>query len=405
MYIFVGLLYSEKRRKEIINDVKTSLESAANTYQWGLLYGLKENTKETIKIINSVPMGVFPQYSNILSERSCMEEENGFEINNIGYLNLPIIKQKQRKEGLYKRLQNIIKNIDEEITVVLYSLYSPYLKALHKLKKEYPNFQYIIIVPDVPCQYGVESPNKFKRWISRKVGYESLALSECADGYIFLTEFMNDIINKKGYPYEIIEGIASIGNMPEKTLLNEKPVILYTGKLDRVFGIGSLLDAYLKLPKDSAELWIAGGGDMQDEIKALSEKNCGVKFFGYCTKEEVFELQAKAWILVNPRSRKDEYTKYSFPSKTMEYLATGKPVVMNCLPGIPPEYAEHIFYFPEETPESMAETFQYILNLPATDLAERGEKQLEFIRDKKCGTVQAKKIVKLKEKYFNKEEE
>ena len=41
---------------------------------------------------------------------------------------------------------------------------------------------------------------------------------------------------------------------------------------------------------------------------------------------------------MNPRSADAEYTKYSFPSKTIEYLATGVPVVMNRLPGIPEEY-------------------------------------------------------------------
>ena len=404
MYIFVGLLYSEVRRQQIIKEVKTALESAANTYQWGLLHGLQNVTDEQIEIINSVPMGSFPKQSKILKEKATVEEENGFTIDNIGYWNFPIIKQYQRSRGLYKRICKIVKNTNQPVTVVLYSLYYPYLKALDKLKKKYSHFQYIVIVPDLPCEYGIESPNKIKRWINRKLGYKSLAFAEKADGYIFLTEYMSDVINKKNRPYEIIEGIGRAGKISTVEFESgEKPIILYTGTLDKVFGIRTLLEAYLCLPENSAELWIAGAGDAQDELKEISARNKNIKFFGYCTKEKVFEMQNKASILVNPRPGKDEYTKYSFPSKTMEYLSTGKPVAMNRLPGIPKEYEEHVFFFKEETPASMAETFNLIFNLSSMELAERKEKQQDFIQNQKCSNVQAQKIVKLKNEYFSKD--
>ena len=401
MYIFVSLLYSEAKRKQVIKEVKAPLESAANTYQWGLLHGLKESTQEEIKILNSVPMGTFPMQSKILREQDSVEKDNGYEIDNIGYWNIPVIKQAQRFKGLYKRLRKILESTNESITIILYSLYYPYLKALDKLKKKYPNFQYIIIVPDLPCEYGIESSKKLKRWISRKMGYKALDFAQHADGYILLTEAMNSIVNKKNQPYEIVEGIGSIIDRGTNTSKYEKPVILYTGNLDGVFGIESLLKAYLELPKGLAELWIAGGGDMQSQIQALSSQDTGIKFLGYCTKEEVLEMQANARILANPRSGKEEYAKYSFPSKTMEYLASGKPVAMNRLPGLPREYEEYLFFFKDESSQGMAETLQQIFALSLEDLKEREQRQLDFIRNKKCGAAQARKIIKLKESYFN----
>ena len=403
MYIFVGLLYSDARRKQIINQVKTSLESAANTYQWGLLGGLQNNTQERITIVNSVPMGTFPRQSNILCEKSFIEKENNFEIDNIGYCNLPIIKQHQRAKGLYKRLCKILKEEQEQVTIILYSLYHPYLKALDRLKRKYSHFQYIVIVPDLPCEYGIESSNKVKRWLNRRVGYKALSLAKKADGFIFLTEYMHAVLDMKECPYEIIEGIGYLNEDSSETPISERPVILYTGNLDRVFGIGSLVEAYLQLPEGTAELWIAGGGNMQDEIQTLSRQNQGVKFLGYCTKEEVHTMQAKAWVLVNPRSGQDEYAKYSFPSKTMEYLSSGRPVAMNRLPGIPQEYEKYIFFFEEESPVSMAKTFQEIFNLSLEELEERKRRQLDFIRNQKSGKAQASKIIKLKETYFNKD--
>lgn len=401
MYIFVGLLYSEKRRKQMIRDAKVALESAANTYQWGLLRGLVNITDEPVCVINSVPMGTYPKQSSVFLEKSCREQENGVEIDNIGYVNVPIIKQRQRTNGLYHRLCHMIKHADEQVTVIAYSLYHPYLKALHRVKKKFPHIQYVLIVPDLPCEYGIESPYKLRRWINRKVGYRSLSLAEHADGYVFLTGPMNDVVNKKGKAYEIIEGIGTVlPTLDTDQSVDAKKVILYTGSLDKVFGIDKLIDAYLQLNRENTELWIAGAGDMQADIDALSKCNTGIKYWGYCTKEQVFKLQARADVLANPRSAKDEYVKYSFPSKTMEYLSTGKPVAMNPLPGMPREYAEHVFLFEQETSQSMAATLNDIFSSSPEQLLAKKKKQLAFIQNEKCGEEQARKILKLKQDHF-----
>mgnify|MGYP003303651866 CR=1 FL=1 len=44
-------------------------------------------------------------------------------------------------------------------------------------------------------------------------------------------------------------------------------------------------------------------------------------FTGKIDRSQVLALQRSATVLVNPRRNNEEYTKYSFPSKTMEYLA------------------------------------------------------------------------------------
>ena len=45
-------------------------------------------------------------------------------------------------------------------------------------------------------------------------------------------------------------------------------------------------------------------------------------------------------MLVNPRPDNEEYTRYSFPSKNIEYLLTGKPVVAYLLSGMPEVYQD-----------------------------------------------------------------
>ena len=60
-----------------------------------------------------------------------------------------------------------------------------------------------------------------------------------------------------------------------------------------------------------------------------------------------------ATLLINPRFSNEEYTKYSFPSKNMEYMASGTPILTTKLPGMPKEYYEYIYLFEEESIEGM----------------------------------------------------
>ena len=167
--------------------------------------------------------------------------------------------------------------------------------------------------------------------------------------------------------------------------------------MGKKFGMELLLDAFEKMPQNSAKLCFAGGGDAVPIVQEASKKNPNVQYLGYCSKEEVFALQNKASILVNPRSAYEEYTKYSFPSKTMEYLSMGKPVAMNKLPALPEEYEEHLFLFAEETAESMAKTFLGILAMDDAQIKAHVQRQLAFIEQEKSEKKQAQKILALVE--------
>ena len=46
---------------------------------------------------------------------------------------------------------------------------------------------------------------------------------------------------------------------------------------------------------------------------------------------------------MNVRNPKDEFTAYSFPSKTIEYMSSGTPLLTSHLPGIPQEYFDFCY--------------------------------------------------------------
>ena len=78
-------------------------------------------------------------------------------------------------------------------------------------------------------------------------------------------------------------------------------------------------------------------------FKKLAQQYPAVKYKGVAPNAVIVEEELKATLLVNPRPTGEEYTKYSFPSKNMEYMASGTPVLTTCLPGMPAEYNEYVY--------------------------------------------------------------
>ena len=112
-------------------------------------------------------------------------------------------------------------------------------------------------------------------------------------------------------------------------------------------------------------------------------------------REEVLKLQQKATLLVNPRTPEGEFTKYSFPSKTMEYFASGKPTLLYRLPGIPDEYFEYCYTVDTLGVDALSETLSCILNLSNEKLEQKGRCARNFVLSQKNPIVQCTKIVQL----------
>ena len=107
------------------------------------------------------------------------------------------------------------------------------------------------------------------------------------------------------------------------------------------------------------------------------------------------KLQQKATVLINPRNNDGEYTKYSFPSKTMEYMLSGKPVIMYKLDGVPDEYDSYLYYIGGNTADDIKKTILEVLNKSEKELESFGQKAAEFVSENKNSVVQAKRILTL----------
>ena len=109
-------------------------------------------------------------------------------------------------------------------------------------------------------------------------------------------------------------------------------------------------------------------------------------------------MQKNATIIVNPRQNNEEFTKYSFPSKNMEYLSSGVPVIAYKLDGIPDEYDDYILYPEDNSSDGLYKKIKSVLDMSEEERQSVGEKARCFVVENKNKNRQAQRIFEFIEK-------
>ena len=348
--VFIGFVFDEEKEQQLLRTSRRGVATAANQYQKGFLSGLPN----PVKILSTLSTGAFPRGNKRLLFKKEQKNTRMGEITYLPFLNVYIIRDWMFQRGLYRELSRIVAS-QEHTMVYVYSLYMPSLKAMKKLKKKFGDkVRYCLIIPDLPGKYGLVRKG-IKGLRDRQEVKAKMTLPNGADSFIFLTDAMKELFDPK--PYAVVEGFLPDCDF-DYTAPRTPKSVLYTGSLNRAFGFGTLLEAFSSISDPDAQLWVCGAGDMEEVIKAAANKDPRIQFKGFLPKKEIAALQTRCDVLINPRADEGMYTKYSFPSKTMEYLLSGSKVVMYRLPGIGEEYYRYIRTIDAPGPEAMAKALQ-----------------------------------------------
>lgn len=318
---------------------------------------------------------------------------------NIRYRYVPIVAFPGIKQIIYfiytflYTLYWCLKNIRSEKIIMsslmrIYQYPSVWLGACLFRCKQYT------IACDVPWMTTIQvttSKLSLKEQISIWLGKKLCAFF---DGYIFLTEAMNEVLNPKNRPYIVIEGFCDhkMANIPNRLEdKEEKRIIIYAGGLNIKYGILNLVEAIKELHDDSIELWLFGSGDLDEILK--KETSQYIRFFGPRSNDEVISAEIKATILINPRPTADEYTIYSFPSKTLEYMVSGTYTMTTRLNGIPAEYFNYCGVIEDYSIKGIVAALSATLEMSNYQLHKKGILAKEFVLKNKNNKTQAKRVI------------
>lgn len=214
------------------------------------------------------------------------------------------------------------------------------------------------------------------------------------DSFVFLTKQMNEIYNPLNKPYIVMEGSVDHTFSPDLEITKQQSsIIMYAGAIEAEYGFNELVQAFMTLSNPNIELHIYGAGKFVNTLIQYSNQDNRIKYMGVVNNEQIVAAEQRATLLVNPRLTNQDFVKYSFPSKTSEYMLSGTPLLTTKLPGIPNEYFDYLYTFNEETIDGMAHTIQEIISLPSEELQKKGKSAQKFVLKNKNNIIQSKRLV------------
>ena len=393
--LFLGGVFDESHNDEIIYKTRTYVEYAANNFQKKIIYGLRA-CNVPLEVVSIPFLGAYPKaYSDVcFSGFANMDKDKSgyryYNFNNIfGYRNF------SRYHAAKKGLLDFVKYDDDQKLIIVYSPHTPFIQAANWAKRIDRRIKVCMVVPDLP-QYMNLSDNQsiiyrcLKYIDIKQFKYENKSV----DSYIILTEQMSRVLKIGSRPYEVVEGIyEAVSGVANKEIGVRK--IVYTGKLNNAFGVLNLVKAFIQIPDPNIRLVICGEGEAKDEIVRIAADDTRIDFKGQVSSDVARQCILDGDILVNPRQNYSEYTKYSFPSKIIDYLATANPVVAYRLDGMPEQYSDFIYYVPQNTIESLRDTILDVLNASEGEIRTKTAAALSYINANLSREAVAKKILSL----------
>ena len=242
------------------------------------------------------------------------------------------------------------------------------------------------IFTDLPEFLGTFVPQEkrtFRQKIKLKMHYVSF---NQYDNFVLLTKQMMNRIKKANEHNSIV--IEGFGNTKvfENLTVNKKKQILYAGSLQKEYGIMDLINAFLNIHDkfEDYKLVIYGKGDMESKIKALINKIDFIDFRGMASIDVILQEEVDSMLLINPRpthsnQEENKYTKFSFPSKNMEYMSSGTAMIGYKLPGMPDEYEEYIYVIKDEGEIGIRDTLTKVLMKSDDEIIKQGKMAQLFI--------------------------
>jgi glycosyltransferase involved in cell wall biosynthesis len=280
----------------------------------------------------------------------------------------------------------------------IYSAHSPFLIAA-VIIRFFSGTRFFVIVPDLPSMMNEGSARgRFFCLIKR---FDQLLIEWClsySSGLSFVTEQMSEKLSKNAsIPYVVIEGLATEKNSNNLGVVSSgrhlKPYFMYSGGISEAYGVGCAIRALVST-NINADFFLCGSGPLEGYINDIGKIDNRIKWLGFLGQQQLRDFQSNALALILVRSPTDEFVKYSFPSKLIEYMISGRPVICTRLPGIPDVYFEYLMVIDDCDEGTVAAALNSIF-LDADIYQRRALRGVDFIKTRTNPTIRVKEFLAL----------
>ena len=399
--LFLGKVFPDDQlfAKEIEPYIVSNMQEAADCFQKNIIDGLLAYYSD-VSIFSMLPIDSWPLHYKKAYNKKLLYTFKGAEAEIMPTCNITCVKQIINPSIVFKCAKQWCDSKGSTIkkVVICYTPSLTFMKSLNRLKKRYKELYIVQVIADIP-EFAENDNSHGIKAILRKSRVKKLnELNSIVDGYVLLTEHMAQkmCIRK---PYVVVEGICSYRQTSERIQKSDETIkVLYSGSLNIKYGIKTLLDAFSAIKDDRFRLIICGLGNAESLVNSCAKNDKRIKYLGKLKHEEVLHLQQECDILINPRQNLEEFCKYSFPSKIMEFLSSGTITIAYRLDGIPQEYYHHFISPNDNSSLSLSKTIVTVGSLPKEERQKRGLSAQRFVLEQKNPVKQVGRIARLIEK-------
>lgn len=393
--VFVGGIFLEEQRDLIESNAMGNVQYAADSLQKAILNGFDKIDGVEIHLVNIPYISSFPRgdrqfwfpgiRTKIFSSISVLGKS---------FINILILRIFDRLRAAFTGLRQIL-DASDTATIIVYSAHVPFLLAALLVATRCERISTCLILPDFPEFMG-DGGLKYKI-LSKINSILFYALAPRFDYFVVLTQSMAEKMKLSNDQFTVVEGVYDPSHESSSPVWSTETgrIFIYTGTLAARYGILDLLQAFAELDNPNARLWICGDGDAKQSVIKAAEKDQRIIYYGLVPRSKALALQARAHVMVNPRRPEGEFTRYSFPSKTMEYLASGRPTIMHWLRGMPDEYRQFLIMPEQGNAQGLSAAMMRVMQLDVQELEKLGHSGRDFVLKNKGPVSQAQKIINL----------
>ena len=348
--IFVGSTVDRETLKTL-HDASV----AGNKMELGFMHGFACNGINIIGVsVEAHGMWRFNHQPCYIRAKQIKDDE--ILIKTVPYINIPIIKQLMIQHMLKKELNRVL-STDEfhNSTIVVYNTMSIFARPVLRTAKK-QGLNAIAIVADLPIR---EKKNMVRRIEDRR---QIESIGRMSDIIPLTKQIALDFA--PDLPYCVVEAGCNPDDYGDDDLQLDTSSynnVVFSGTLNLLSGIELIINAMRAVKNHDIILDIYGDGPLRQFVETAAKSTHNIHYHGKVTNDQMIAIQKKAGLLVCPREKDSFTTKYTFPSKILEYICSGVPVLSNRLPGIPSEYEQYINYTASESEADWAYAIDTIL--------------------------------------------
>lgn len=368
--------------------------AAGNLAQNGFVEALK-----TGGILDRVwsfqPLAVWPRRKRIFSAGGCETLACGAKARLLPLINLPIVREFVRYMAVaFCLIVWSVGNIKHKRVVVIYNIFYPAAIFMRLVT-------WLTGVKLVPIIYELGSIGGYKiDWFHK---YISKGIVE-KSGFWCIPRFdgrilISDAIARDFAPgrhYVRIDG--GITNMVTDRLFALTPSdsdefrMMFAGGVNHWNHIEAMLAFMKSNPDRRIRLWVAGAGNQVPLVLDAARSDARIVYLGSLNHNELFRRYAEADCLLNLRDMSDPALAYHFPSKLLEILAIGKPVITSSTNHAKEAYG-HICKVIDRI-EDLGSAVGELMDMPPEERCEYGRRAREWMLVNKTWNAQGATIAK-----------